>query len=86
MKKTKLLTFLLAPTFLFLFSGSVFGQETAVKKESWGRGKIKKSKILQRWKDRRFFHDIASKPDKTYSTLKCESQGYTCISLCMGCL
>jgi len=28
MKKTKLLTFLLALTFLFLFSGSVFGQET----------------------------------------------------------
>ncbi|SVC87037.1 uncharacterized protein METZ01_LOCUS339891 [marine metagenome] len=55
MKKTKLLTFLLAPTFIFLFSGSIFGQETAVKKEYWGRGKIKKSKTLQLWKDRRFF-------------------------------
>ena len=41
MKKTKLLTFLLAPTFLFLFSGSVFGQETAVKKEYWGEEKLK---------------------------------------------
>ncbi|SVB45091.1 uncharacterized protein METZ01_LOCUS197945 [marine metagenome] len=31
--ETKPLTFLLALTFLFLFSGSVFGQETEVKKE-----------------------------------------------------
>ena len=31
--KTKPLTFLLALTFLFLFSGSVFGQETEVKKK-----------------------------------------------------
>lgn len=44
MKKTKLLTFLLAPTFLFLFSGSIFGQETAVKKEYWGEGKLKNQK------------------------------------------
>ena len=32
MKKTKLLTFLLSLTFLFLFSGSVFGQEDVKKK------------------------------------------------------
>ena len=38
--KTKPLTFLLALTFLFLFSGSVYGQEE-VKKEYWENGKIK---------------------------------------------
>jgi antitoxin component YwqK of YwqJK toxin-antitoxin module len=37
--KTKL-TFLLALTFLFLFSGSVYGEEE-VKKEYWGNGKLK---------------------------------------------
>ena len=31
--KTKLLTYLLSLTFLFLFSGSIFGQETEVKEE-----------------------------------------------------
>ena len=36
----KTLTFLLALTFLFLFSGSVFGQEE-VKKEYWDNGKLK---------------------------------------------
>jgi len=41
MKKTKPLTFLLSLTFLFLFSGSVFGQETEVKKEYWDNGKWK---------------------------------------------
>ena len=39
--ETKPLTFLLALTFLFLFSGSVFGQEE-VKKEYWDNGKLKK--------------------------------------------
>ena len=34
------LTFLLALTFLFLFSGSVYGQEE-VKKEYWDNGKLK---------------------------------------------
>ena len=38
--KTKSLTFLLALTFLFLFSGSVYGQEE-VKKEYWDNGKLK---------------------------------------------
>jgi antitoxin component YwqK of YwqJK toxin-antitoxin module len=38
--KTKPLTFLLALTFLFLFSGSVSGQEE-VKKEYWENGKLK---------------------------------------------
>tara|TARA_B100001123_G_C14936631_1_gene877939 strand:+ start:57 stop:431 length:375 start_codon:yes stop_codon:yes gene_type:complete len=38
--KTKL-TFLLSLTFLFLFGGSVFGQETEVKKEYWDNGKLK---------------------------------------------
>jgi hypothetical protein len=35
------LTFLLALTFLFLFSGSVFGQETEVKMEYQDNGKLK---------------------------------------------
>ena len=38
--KTKPLTFLLALTFLFLFSGSVFGQEE-VKKEYYENGKLR---------------------------------------------
>ena len=38
--KTKPLTFLLALTFLFLFSGSVYGQEE-VKKEYWDNGKLR---------------------------------------------
>ena len=39
--KIKQLTFLLALTFLFLFSSSVFSQETEVKKEYWENGKLK---------------------------------------------
>ena len=39
--KIKPLTFLLALTFLFLFSSSVFSQETEVKKEYWENGKLK---------------------------------------------
>ena len=39
--ETKPLTFLLALTFLFLFSGSVSGQETEVKKEYWKNGELK---------------------------------------------
>jgi len=39
--KIKPLTFLLALTFLFLFSSSVFSQETEVKKEYWDNGKWK---------------------------------------------
>ena len=39
--KIKPLTFLLALTFLFLFSSSVFSQETEVKKEYWEKGKLK---------------------------------------------
>jgi hypothetical protein len=38
--KTKQLTFLLSLNFLFLFSGSVYGEEE-VKKEYWGNGKLK---------------------------------------------
>ena len=38
--KIKPLTLLLALTFLFLFSGSIFGQEE-VKKEYWDNGKLK---------------------------------------------
>ena len=38
--KIKPLTLLLALTFLFLFSGSVFAQEE-VKKEYWDNGKLK---------------------------------------------
>ena len=37
----KPLTFLLALTFLFLFSGSVFGEEPEVKREYWDNGKLK---------------------------------------------
>ena len=43
--KTKPLTFLLALTFLFLFSGSVLGQETEVKKEYWDNGKLKSGNL-----------------------------------------
>lgn len=39
--KIKPLTFLFALTFLFLFSSSVFSQETEVKKEYWENGKLK---------------------------------------------
>ena len=38
--KTKPLTFLLSLTFLFLFSGSLYGQETEVKREYWDNGKL----------------------------------------------
>ena len=37
----KSLTFLLALTFLFLFSGSVYGEEE-VKRKYWGKGKLYK--------------------------------------------
>ena len=40
MKKTKPPTFLLALTFLFFFSGSVYGEEE-VKKEYYDNGKLK---------------------------------------------
>ena len=40
--KTKQLTSLLALTFLFLFSGSVYGEETEVKKEFYDSGKLLK--------------------------------------------
>ena len=39
--KTKALTFLLSLTFLFLFSGSVYGEESRVKLLYWGNGKLK---------------------------------------------
>ena len=39
-KKTKL-TFLLSLTFLFLFSGSVYGDESEVKKDYWYNGNLK---------------------------------------------
>jgi hypothetical protein len=38
---TKLLTFLLALTFLFFFSIFTFGEEPEVKKEYWKNGKLK---------------------------------------------
>ena len=37
----KPLTFLLSLTFLFLFSGFVFGQEPEVKREYWDNGKLR---------------------------------------------
>jgi hypothetical protein len=40
--KTKKLTFLLSLTFLFLFSGSVYGEEPEVKKEFYDSGELKK--------------------------------------------
>jgi hypothetical protein len=43
--KTKL-TFLLSLTFLFLFSGSVYGEEE-VKREYWDNGKLKKETIVK---------------------------------------
>jgi hypothetical protein len=44
--KIKPLTFLLAITFLFLFSDFVYGQEE-VKKEYWDNGKLKKENHTQ---------------------------------------
>jgi antitoxin component YwqK of YwqJK toxin-antitoxin module len=38
----KKLTFLLSLTFLFLFSGSVYGEEPEIKREYWGKGKLYK--------------------------------------------
>ena len=37
----KPLTYLLSLTFLFLFSGSVYGEESEVKKKYWKNGKLK---------------------------------------------
>jgi len=39
--KTKPLILVLSLTFWFLFCGSIFGQETEVKKEYWDNGKWK---------------------------------------------
>ena len=36
------LTFILSLTFLFLFSGSVYGEEPEIKREYWGKGKLYK--------------------------------------------
>ena len=47
--KTKL-TFLLALTFLFLFSGSVYGEEPEVKKEFYYSGKLMSEVPLKNWK------------------------------------
>ena len=40
--KTKPITFLLSFSFLFLFSGSVYGEEPEVKREYYDSGKLKK--------------------------------------------
>jgi len=37
----KQLTLLLSLTFLFLFGGSVYGEELEVKKTYWDKGKLK---------------------------------------------
>jgi len=52
--KTKSLTFLLALTFLFLFSGSVYGQEE-VKKEYWDNGKSRSEERYQDGKKEGFW-------------------------------
>ena len=44
----KQLIFLLALTFIFLFSGSVYGEELEVKKTYWDNGKLKINP-LQEW-------------------------------------
>ena len=66
--KTKLLTFLLAPSFLFLFSGSVFGQKTEVKKEYWGEGKLKSEKHYKDEKIDGFFTIWHKNGNKHYKT------------------
>ena len=38
----KQLTFLLSLIFLFLFGGSVYGEEPEIKREYWGKGKLYK--------------------------------------------
>jgi len=40
--KTKQLTFILSLTFLFLFSGFIYGEELEVKMEYYDNGKLKK--------------------------------------------
>ena len=66
--KIKLLTFLLAPSFLFLFSGSVFGQKTEVKKEYWGEGKLKSEKHYKGGKIDGFFTIWHKNGRKHYKT------------------
>ena len=39
--KIKQLTFLLLLTFMFLFAGSLYGEEPEVKREYWDNGKLK---------------------------------------------
>jgi antitoxin component YwqK of YwqJK toxin-antitoxin module len=48
--KTKPLTFILALTFLFLFSGSVYGEEPEVKREHYDSGKLKSELHLKNGK------------------------------------
>jgi len=66
--KTKLLTFLLAPSFLFLFSGFVFCQKTEVKKEYWGEGKLKSEKHYKDGKIDGFFTIWHKNGKKHYKT------------------
>ena len=40
--KTKPITFLVSITFLFLFSGSVSGEDLEVKRKYWDNGKLKR--------------------------------------------
>jgi len=53
--KTKPLILVLSLTFWVLFCGSIFGQETEVKKEYWGEVKLKSEKHYKDGKIDGFF-------------------------------
>ena len=66
--KTKPFTFLLSLTFLFLFSGSVFGQEE-VKKEYWDNGKLKSETHYENGKEeglKTFWYESGEKKEESY--------------------
>ena len=64
----KSLTFLLSLTFLFVFSGFVFGQEPEVKREYWGNGKLKEEKHYENGKHRKttFWRESGEKWGEEY--------------------
>ncbi len=67
--KTKLLTLLLSLTFLFLFSGSVFGEEPEVKKEYWDNGRLKSETHYKNGKEEgleTFWYKTGKKKNETH--------------------
>ena len=64
--KTKSLTFLLSLTFLFLFGGSVSGQETEVKKEYWKNGELKSETHYKDGKENGLWTEWSEDGKKTF--------------------